>query len=221
MNRFIGNFEIPTVYMGNIDPIAVILGAFITDSLLFPALRRKGWMPSIPLRVSIGYIITALANVCAMGVEMIMLASEPNSVSVWLQVPQFSLVAFGEIFIFATALEVAYTKSPDSLKTVATSFYLLSISISSFISRAIGEACASWFDNNRYDLYYILLAGISAAFAILSFFLRGYFERAFDRAEAQKELSATRHLNVNERTDKGMSSETTMDVVNVVQVEGA
>jgi len=215
MNRFVGGFELPTVYMGNIDPIAVILGALLTDKLIFPFLRSKNMMPSIPLRVSIGYIITAMANFCAMGVEMLIIASDPNSVSVWLQIPQFSLVAFGEIFIFATALEVAYTKSPDSLKTVATAFYLLSMSISSFISRAVGAACAGWFEANRYDLYYILLGSICILFAILSFLLRGIFERAFDRAEAQKELAANRDDNTTKPT-QGSTEE-----YNVVEVEGA
>jgi hypothetical protein len=66
-----------------------------------------------------------------------------------------------------------------------------------------------------------MLAGVSVAFAILSFFLRGFFERAFDRAEALKEANANRDKNVNEGTDKEMSTEPTAEVVNDVQVESA
>ena len=75
------------------------------------------------------------------------------------------------------------------------------MSISSFISRAIGGACKPWFNDNRYDLYYIVLASLCGAFAILSFFLRGYFERAFARAEAQKEISASRNSLIVVKTD--------------------
>ncbi len=201
MNRFIGSWQMPTPYMCNIDPIAVIAGAFLMDKLVYPKLRAMNKMPSIPLRVSFGFLLASAANWCAMGVELLILASPPESVSVWLQVPQFSLIAFGEIFVFATAMEVAYTKSPDSLKTVATAFYLLAMSISSFISRAIGGACKPWFDANRYDLYYIVLASLCGAFTILSFFLRGFFERAFARAEAQKEISASRNSLIVVKTD--------------------
>lgn len=202
MNRYIGSWQMPTPYMCNIDPIAVIVGAFVMDKLVYPKLRAMNKMPTIPLRVSFGFLLASAANWCAMGVEMLIMSSSPNSVSVWLQVPQFSLIAFGEIFVFATALEVAYTKSPDSLKTVATAFYLLAMSISSFISRAIGGACKPWFEVKRYDLYYIVLASLCGAFAVLAFFLRGYFERAFARAEAQKEISASRNSLIVVKTEE-------------------
>jgi|LauGreDrversion4_2_1035121.scaffolds.fasta_scaffold10049_5 peptide/histidine transporter 3/4 len=211
MDLFIGSWEMPTPYMCNIDPIAVIIGAFLMDKLVYPKLRAMNRMPSIPLRVSFGFILASAANWCAMGVEMIIKSSAPKSVSVWLQIPQFSLVAFGEIFVFATALEVAYTKSPDSLKTVATAFYLLAMSISGFISGAILQACKSWFDQDNYDSYYIVLACICAAFAVISFLLRGHFERAFSRAEAQKEISASRNTLIVVTTDdetNGKSTET-------------
>jgi peptide/histidine transporter 3/4 len=202
MDLYIGNWEMPTPYMCNIDPIAVIIGAFVMDKLVYPKLRAMNRMPSIPLRVSFGFILASAANWCAMGVELLIKSSAEKSVSVWLQVPQFSLVAFGEIFVFATALEVAYTKSPDSLKTVATAFYLLAMSISGFISDAILRACKPWLDQDKYDLYYIVLASICGAFAIISFFLRGYFERSFSRAEAQKEISASRNTLIVVKTDE-------------------
>jgi dipeptide/tripeptide permease len=185
-------WKMPHEWMVNIDPISVILGSLVVDKFVFPMLRRKNMMPSIMYRFVIGYTFGILANLCAMGVELVVMGSEPSSVSIWMQVPQFAFVAFGEIFIFSTSYEVAFTKSPEPLKAVASAFNLVGFAIAGFTGTALIQACKPWTEHGHYDYYFILFACICAGFCLLSYVLNKHFERVFAAAELHQKNSLNR-----------------------------
>jgi peptide/histidine transporter 3/4 len=191
-------WDMPHTWMTNIDPIAVIIGSLVIDSFIFPFLRRKNMMPSVMMRFCIGFIMSVAANLCAMGVEFMILDSAEKTVSIWWQVPQFSFIAFGEIFVISTSYEVAFTKSPDSLKAVASAFNLVCFAVAGFISTLLVKLCEPWFEANHADYYYGMLAGMCGVFAIVSFVLNKYFEKVFARAEEQKKQSLMRVSKANE-----------------------
>ncbi len=190
MNNVVFGWTMPHEWMVNIDPISVIIGSWIVDSFIFPALRKRSMMPSIMIRFFVGYIFGVIANLCAMGVEMIIMSAEPGSVSIWLQVPQFAFVAFGEILIFSTSYEVAFTKSPEPLKAVSSAFNLVGFAIAGFTGAALIGACKGWTDNGHYDFYFGLFAGICGLFAISSYFTNEHFNRVFARADAHMKSSS-------------------------------
>ena len=131
-----------------------------------------------------------LALLCAMGLELaIMHSSNPqSSISIWWQVPQFSLIALGEIFLISTSYEVAFTYAPEPLKAVGSALNLLFLAIASGFSAGLVELCASWMpDYNasnpstwqtcHYDYYFIMLASICFASGVVSLMLNPYFKR--------------------------------------------
>ena len=191
MDNVILGWTMPHEWMVNIDPISVIIGSWIVDSFVFPALRKRNMMPSIMMRFFVGYIFGVLANLCAMGVEMLIMAAEPGTVSIWLQTPQFAFVAFGEILIFSTSYEVAFTKSPEPLKAVSSAFNLVGFAIAGFTGAALIEACKGWTDNGHYDLYFGLFAAICGLFAITSILANKHFNRVFACAEEHLKNSKT------------------------------
>lgn len=72
-------------------------------------------------------VIAASAFVAAALLQMTIDKSEPHSVSVAYQVPQYSLIAMSEIFTSVTGLEIAYSQAPDFLKATVMAFYQLAV----------------------------------------------------------------------------------------------
>lgn len=201
MHSSLFGWTMPYQWMVNVDPIAVIIGSLMVENFIFPYLRKRNMMPSVMSRFCIGFIMSFLANLSAMLVELAIVGSSENTVSIWWQVPQFSFIAFGEIFVISTSYEVAFTKSPDSLKAVASAFNLLCISIANMIASALVEVCEPWLEGGHFDYYFGLLAGMCGLFAIICYALNRYFEKVFARAEEQKKLSFARITRENTRAD--------------------
>ena len=192
MQSTIFGAEMPHELICNVDSIAVIVGSVLLDSLLYPYLRKIGKMPSVLYLFVLGYICGIGANLCAVGVEYAINANAPNTVSIWWQVPQFALIAIGEIFIFSTALEVGFTKAPDSLRSVATALNSLSAALSGYIATAIIELCKPWIgdDGDHFDYFFITLACMCVFFGLLCIFTNAHFERVFKRADELQQQHA-------------------------------
>lgn len=187
--KFFG-WDMEPAQIQNVDPIAVIAFSFVVEYLLYNQLRKWNMTPSILVRFSLGCIMGSLSLLCAMGLELaIMKSSNPwETISIWWQVPQYSLVALGEIFLISTSYEVAFTYAPESLKGVGSGLNLLFMAIASLVSAALFSACASWmpdFDQNQpatwqeshFNYFFILLASNSFAAAIGSLAFNPYFEK--------------------------------------------
>ena len=176
--------------MQNVDPIAVIVFSFFVEYLLYNKLRDANKMPSVLTRFFIGCCMGTLALLCAMGLELaIMHSRDPIAdISIWWQVPQFSFIALGEIFLISTSYEVAFTYAPEPLKAVGSALNLFFLAIAAGISAGLVEACGSWmpdydasnpasWQNSHYDYYFIMLASISFASGVVSLALNPYFKR--------------------------------------------
>ena len=198
MNTSLFGWDMPHELMVNVDPISVILGSLFVDKFLFPYLRSKNMMPTILYRFVIGFICGLISNICAMGLEFVVMDSADKTVSIWWQIPQFAFIAFGEIFIISTSYEVAFSKSPEALKTVASAFNLVGFAIAGFIAAALIKSCKGWTDYGHCDYYYAVLAAMSGFFAFVSFFSNSYFEKVFARAEAHQHASMLRMQKEND-----------------------
>ncbi len=200
-SRIFGAHFAPAL-MQNVDPAAVVLASLIVDRLLFPTLRSRGWMPSVISRFTIGCVLGGIALMCAVGVERAVMAQEvPNTVSIWWQVPQFTLIGVAEIFTFSTSYEVAYTMAPQKLKAVASACNLLYFSLSGFLSSLLFTVSSGWMPNFKvtdpatykdahYDYYFVVLAGICGAGVLASFALRSYFFGVIKRENVLAEEQA-------------------------------
>ena len=199
MNPHTFGWRIPVEEMQLIDPLAVVGGSFLVE-YLYAFLRSKSKMPSVLTRFFIGNMLGAASLLCAVGVERSIMASpDPRrDVSVWLQTPQFALIALGEIFLISTAYEIAFTYSPESLKAVGSALNLLFMAMASFISAALFKAFANWMPDYKpedpatwttckFDYYFLFLTGICVLAGLGSLAMKPYFKRNIKKpSERQK-----------------------------------
>jgi dipeptide/tripeptide permease len=177
MHHVIFGQEFAPALMQNIDPIAVVITSVLVDGMLYPFLRERGQMLSVLTRYTIGTGIACCAVLCAFGVELMVKSGDLEAVSIWWQVPQFSLIAVAEVFVISTSYEIAFTYAPLSLKTVSSGCNLIFFAISGYISGGLFVVCESWmpdfnkadpstYKNAHYDYYFLVLAG-ACAFGVL------------------------------------------------------
>ncbi|KAF4664592.1 hypothetical protein FOZ61_004940 [Perkinsus olseni] len=224
MNRDTFGWDIPVPLMQNVDPIAVALTSVVVDGALYPNLRRWGIMPSPLVRCAIGSFSGAVALVCSLIVEYVVMAHPVFTISIWWQVLQYWFIAVGEIFLVSTSYEIAFTNSPSSLKAVASAVNLLFFSIAGLISGALFNACSSWmptFDPSdptedsvkgaHYDYFFILLAVISGIGGICALAMIPYYNKVSRENQAHLEeeavLSKSSDLSLKEHAEKAESSE--------------
>ncbi|KAF4647310.1 hypothetical protein FOL47_004786, partial [Perkinsus chesapeaki] len=181
MDTNLFGWQMPAQMMQNVDPIAVVLTSVLVDTVLFPLLKRHNLMPSVLVRFCIGSLCGAASLLVALGVEYMVMAQPVFSVSIWWQIPQFWLIAAGEIFLISTSYEVAFTHSPGPLKAVASAFNLCFFSISNALSAVLFQVCSSWLPNfdaenpseeavsgAHYDYYYMVLVALCVFGALAS-----------------------------------------------------
>ncbi|KAF4652167.1 hypothetical protein FOL47_011236 [Perkinsus chesapeaki] len=190
MNRRTFNFEIPPALMVNVDPIAVVINSLIISSLLYPMLKKRGIVLPVLVRSFIGSKLGIVSLVCATIVELQIKSNPLFTVSIWWQVPQFWIVAAGEIFLISTSYEIAFTFSPSSLKAVASAVNLLFFAVGYALAGVIFQLCSPWlpdFDPRNptvkshkgahYENFYAVLIALCFIGAIACLALIPYFKR--------------------------------------------
>ncbi|KAJ2716692.1 peptide transporter ptr2 [Coemansia spiralis] len=125
--------KVPNDIMQNIDAIFLIIMIPVFDKLIYPGLRRCGIVVGPVTRIFIGFVLMAVSMAYAAIIQHLVYKSGPyydnpgdqhNNVSAALQVPAYIFVAAGEIFASITGLEYAYTKAPESMKSIVMSIFL-------------------------------------------------------------------------------------------------
>jgi len=144
----------PNDLFQNFDPIALIIFIPIMDVLVYPGLRRLGFVPRPIFRIWLGFMFGAAAmvysavlqhfiyktNPCgdfASGCEDADGNSTPSSITVWVQVPPYVLIAISEIFASITGLEYAYNKAPKRMKSLVMAAFLFTTAIGNAINAAL------------------------------------------------------------------------------------
>ncbi|KAI8372821.1 POT family-domain-containing protein [Radiomyces spectabilis] len=137
---------LPNDIMNNFDPIALIIFIPICDVLLYPALRKLKINFFPQQRITAGFMLGAASMVYAAIVQHYIyidqqyLETGKSSVSVFLQIPCYVLIAFSEIFASITAMEYAYTHAPKSMKSLVSAVSLWPNCVAALISLAISPA---------------------------------------------------------------------------------
>lgn len=130
----------PNDLLQNFDPIALIVFIPVMDMLVYPGLRRMGFVIRPIARIWLGFMFGAAAmvysavlqhyiyktNPCG---EFVSTCDTPSSLNVWLQIPSYVLIAISEIFASITGLEYAYNKAPKRMKSVVMSVFLFMTAI--------------------------------------------------------------------------------------------
>ncbi|KAI8059137.1 POT family-domain-containing protein [Gongronella butleri] len=196
--------NVPNDILQNIDPLVLIIFIPIMDRLVYPFLRKHG-LPMRPVfRITLGFLLAALAMAYTAGIQSKVYASPPyfdmpsegdgpNEISAAYIIPSYVFIALSEIFASITGLEYAYKKAPQSMKSIVMSLFLFSSAVASILQFALVSV--------NYDPKLVwMYTGIAvAAFicAILIWFIHGSNDKTDVEQDAigrdQEELVKYQH----------------------------
>jgi dipeptide/tripeptide permease len=109
-----------------LNPLAIILLIPLMDRVIYPFLRARYHLALTPItRISLGFLVAALAMAYAGGLQVAIYHALPNSIHIAYQAPAYILIAVSEILASITGLEVAYAKAPENMKSFIMSLFLL------------------------------------------------------------------------------------------------
>ncbi|VAI39233.1 unnamed protein product [Triticum turgidum subsp. durum] len=180
MDRHLGpHFVLPPASVFALAAVAMIATVALVDKLLEPCLRRTTGAErgiSVLRRIGVGMAFAVVAMAMAAVVERRRLDSKVTMSVFWL-VPQFALMGVGDGFALVGLQEYFYDQMPDTMRSLGIGLYLSVIGAGSFLSSQLIAAASrvsshggrrdGWFgkdlSRSRLDLFYWLLAGISAA----------------------------------------------------------
>ncbi|KAG8733159.1 hypothetical protein FRC10_000378 [Ceratobasidium sp. 414] len=183
---------VPNDILQNIDPIAIIIIIPLMDRIVYPGLRRLGWVVRPIQRITFGFMLAALAmvytavlqnaiyrtNPCGKSVTT---CDTPSHLNVWLQTPAYVLIAASEIFASITGLEYAFTKAPLRMKSLVMAAFLFTTAIANAISEALVPV-----STDPYLVWNYGGCGIVAFVAGIAFWL--CFHHLDHEEEAQNEI---------------------------------
>lgn len=155
---------VPNDLIANFNALAIVITTPIINFGLYPLFRKLGYPISPMWRMSIGFMLASICQFYGGAIQTRVYATSPcgdyatsndceapSPLSLWLQVPMFSLGAIGEIFVNVTSYELAYTRAPPRMKALVYSISLFTIAIAAAISLAC-SAAISKFDLHPRDL---------------------------------------------------------------------
>ncbi|XP_076927185.1 protein NRT1/ PTR FAMILY 2.8 [Bidens hawaiensis] len=184
MTRTIGSkFEIPPGWMIETAMVTLSVWIFIYEGIYVPKLMKllkRDTRLTMVMRVRIGIIMSILCMVTAGIIERKRRESALNShayvapLHVFWLIPQFMLSGLTEAFDSVAMMEFFTTQMPESMRTVASAIFFITLSVSSYLSSLIvniihkltgKKGMNPWLgghdlNRNRLDYYYYIIAGL-------------------------------------------------------------
>jgi proton-dependent oligopeptide transporter, POT family len=176
--RFMG-FTLLASQVQSVNPLLILVFIPLFSYLVYPAMNRL--FRVTPLRkIGIGLALTAIAFCVTASIESRLDAGA--SVNVVWQMLAYAILTAGEVMVYGTGLEFAYTQAPNKMKSIVMSLFLLAISI--------GNASVSilnWFIKNPDGTtkltgasYYLFFVGLMVLTTIAYvFYAMRFKERSF------------------------------------------
>jgi len=145
---------VPNDLLQNFDPIALIIFIPIMDMLVYPGLRRIGFVARPVFRIWLGFMFGAAAMIYSAVLQHFIYKTNPcgdfasgcadangnptpSTINVWIQIPAYVLIAISEIFASITGLEYAYNKAPKRMKSLVMAAFLFTTAIGNAINAAL------------------------------------------------------------------------------------
>ncbi|KAJ4377534.1 hypothetical protein N0V83_000359 [Neocucurbitaria cava] len=187
---------VPNDVLSNLDPIAIIIIVPIMDSLVYPALRKRGIRFTPIKKITAGFILGSFAMVWAAVLQYYIYKTSGyyanpsdeyrSPINVWAVTGVYVLIATSEIFASVTTLEYAFTKAPKNMRSLVQSVQLFTTAFSAALAQA--------FTPLTNDPHLVWNYG---AVAIISFVTGVAFHFAYRRMDQEEDklnLLPTGHL---------------------------
>lgn len=219
MDRSMGKTEIPASTISFANTFGVLFTVVFYDLVVVPLAAKLGRPISMTTRIGLGFAIQILALVSAALIETAryklvrssglidkFLAAGPDAdpldpafrqpMSIWVQFVPYFLLGAGEVFTNIGTMELFYSQVSEGMRSLGTSFYLLTVAIGTYLASALNIIVAAaspapnlWVADNplfgHYDWYFWLNAGILAVWLVIYFIVaRKYTEKPILDADA-------------------------------------
>lgn len=143
----------PNDLLSNFNPLTIIVFVPFLSYVVYPGLRKMNIKFGRISRMTFGFSIAAISGIAGALVQYYIYKTSPcgyeastcdqvSPLSVWLQLPNTMLGAISECFCNVTAYEMAYSRSPQGMKTVVMAFFLFTTALSYALGECLTGAIA-------------------------------------------------------------------------------
>ncbi|KAJ5480728.1 hypothetical protein N7539_006622 [Penicillium diatomitis] len=176
---------VPNDVINNLDPFALIIFIPICDSFLYPGLRKMGIQFTAIKKITVGFLLAALAMVWSAVIQYYIYRDSPCGynantcasadgavipapINVWAQTGAYVLIALSEIFASITSLEYAYSKAPRNMRSLIQAISLFTNAISAAIAEALNPLSSDPLLIWNYGVFAVI-AAVGGILFILQF----------------------------------------------------
>ena len=167
-----------------INPILVLIYIPLFTYVLYPSINK--FFALNPLRkIGMGMFLTVPAVLVIAWIESQLIAGKTPTIA-W-QLLAYVFMTAAEVMIYQTGLELSYTQSPNSMKSIIMSFYLLTISAGNKLTSYVNQFIQNEDGSTKLGgvSYHLFFAGLILATTVLyMIYARFYKEQTYMQREA-------------------------------------
>ncbi|KAJ6606181.1 PTR2-domain-containing protein [Mycena vulgaris] len=198
----------PNDLLGNFNSLTIIFAVPLLNFVIYPWLRKKG-INFFPVRrivvdadcssklarvTAVAMVIGAIlqwkiytTSPCGYNASNCAIGTGVSPISVWVQIPLYSLPALAEILINVTSYEIAYTRAPQRMKGVIFAIVLFMSALSSAITLIISP---SFVDPNLIWPF----VGLAGGLVISAILIWIFFHNMDDEEASVLAIGSTRKI---------------------------
>jgi len=149
----------PNDLLNNFNPLTIIIAIPTLSYVIYPLLRRYRIPFGRISRITFGFTLAWISGIIGAIIQWRIYETSPcgwyaggpgmtgcligtgvSPLSVWLQIPNVALGALSECFCWVTAYEIAYARSPKSMRSLVMAIFLFTNALSAALGEAITPA---------------------------------------------------------------------------------
>ncbi|OJJ45859.1 hypothetical protein ASPZODRAFT_152832 [Penicilliopsis zonata CBS 506.65] len=142
----------PNDLISNFNPLTIIVFCPLFNYVLYPFLRQRRVAFGPIKRITLGFLLAAVGAAVGAILQWQVYATSPcgyyattcedegkgvSPISIWAQTPIYVLSALSELFANVTAYELAYARSPRSMRGLVSALFLAATAVSAAIGQAV------------------------------------------------------------------------------------
>ncbi|HMG16175.1 MAG TPA: POT family MFS transporter [Saprospiraceae bacterium] len=145
------------------NPILVLLFIPLFNYFIYPTIEKAGINFNPYRKIGTGFILGVISFIVIWWIQTQLDAGLKPGIA-W-QLLAYIIITAGEVLVYQTGLEYAYTQAPASMKSTIMSFWLLTIAIGNYLVSLINTNIASGglfakLEGANYYLFFIILMGV-------------------------------------------------------------
>ncbi|KAL9597950.1 MAG: hypothetical protein Q9179_004089 [Wetmoreana sp. 5 TL-2023] len=174
------NSGVPNDAIKSTNPLTGIFFYPFVQKIVYPWLRRRHINFKSAARITFGFFLLTAALAYAAGLQQLIYNSGPcydeplkcpasdngripNQISMFLQIPIYSIGGMAEVFCLTTGTEHAYNQAPKSMRSIIQSFSIAMAGVGALIAMAFTPLAK----DPHLVILYAVLAGILMAATIV------------------------------------------------------